>query len=247
MKKQGKVMINAGAWMAELLPKLQQAFGERLQYVGLQGSYRRGEATENSDIDVVVLLNTVALDDLDTYRAIVRAMPEGQKACGFFSSVGDLLNWPRHELFAFQKDTVDYWGKLENFIPAISVRDAAESARIGASGLLHMLTHSYLYAAEDERPMILQQAYKAAFFVMLVQHCVATGVYCRTKSQLLSRLEGADKEIISAGLDDSPLLDNHSQRKAYAALLHWCSTILQTASDCHCAAQGSYATIDNCC
>ena len=240
-------MINAGAWMAELLPKLQQAFGERLQYVGLQGSYRRGEATENSDIDVVVLLNTVALDDLDTYRAIVRAMPEGQKACGFFSSVGDLLNWPRHELFAFQKDTADYWGKLENFIPAISVRDAAESARIGASGLLHMLTHSYLYAGADTRPVILQQAYKAAFFIMLVQHCVATGVYCRTKSQLLSRLEGADKEIISAGLDDSPLLDNHSQRKAYAALLHWCSTILHASCNCHCAAQGSYATMDNCC
>ena len=226
-------MINVGAWMTELLPQLQQAFGERLRYVGLQGSYRRGEATENSDIDVVVLLNAVALDDLDTYRAIVRAMPEGQKACGFFSSVGDLLNWPRHELFAFQKDTVDYWGKLEDFIPAISVRDAAESARIGASGLLHMLTHSYLYAAVDDRPMILQQAYKAAFFVMLVQHCVETGMYCRTKSQLLSRLEGKDKEILSAGLDASPWQDNHSQRESYSALLHWCSTILQASSNYH--------------
>lgn len=61
-------MINVDAWMAELLPQLQQVFDERLRYVGLQGSYRRGEATENSDIDVVVLLNTVALDDLDTYR-----------------------------------------------------------------------------------------------------------------------------------------------------------------------------------
>lgn len=101
MKHRGKAVINVDAWMAELLPQLQQVFDERLRYVGLQGSYRRGEATENSDIDVVVLLNTVALDDLDTYRAIVCAMPEGQKACGFFNSVADLLNWPRHELFAF--------------------------------------------------------------------------------------------------------------------------------------------------
>ena len=235
MKHRGKAVINVDAWMAELLPQLQQVFDERLRYVGLQGSYRRGEATENSDIDVVVLLNTVALDDLDTYRAIVCAMPEGQKACGFFSSVADLLNWPRHELFAFQKDTVDYWGNLDDFIPALSVRDAAESARIGASGLLHMLTHSYLYAAAGDRPMILQQAYKAAFFVMLVQHCVATGVYCKTKSQLLSRIDGIDKEILSVGLDASQWQDNHSQRESYAALLHWCSTILQAPCYYHSA------------
>lgn len=223
-------MINADAWMAELLPQLQQAFDERLCYLGLQGSYRRGEATENSDIDVVVLLESVTLDDLDSYRAIVRAMPEGQKACGFFSSVADMLNWPRHELFAFQKDTADYFGKLENFLPVVSIDDAAESARIGASGILHMLTHSYLYAAADDRPMILQQAYKAAFFVIQVHHCVSTGVYCGSKSQLLPRLEGTDKEIISAGLDVSQWLASHSQSEAFATLLHWCSTIVQTAS-----------------
>ena len=95
--------------------------------------------------------------------------------------------------------------------------------------------------------MILQQAYKAAFFVMLVQHCVATGVYCRTKLQLLSRLEGTDKDIISAGLDTSQWLANHSQSEAYATLLHWCSTILQTANNYHDAEQGSYATTDHCC
>ena len=240
-------MINADAWMAELLPQLQQTFGERLCYLGLQGSYRRGEATESSDIDVVVLLESVALDDLDAYRAIVRTMPEGQKACGFFGSVANMLNWPRHELFAFQKDTADYFGKLENFLPAVSINDAAESARIGASGLLHMLTHSYLYAAADDRTMILQQAYKAAFFVMQVQHCVVTGVYCGSKSQLLTRLEGADKEIILAGLDVSLWLASHSQSEAFTTLLHWCSTIVQTASKCHGAEQGSYATRNNHC
>ena len=58
-------MINAETWMADLLPQLLQTFGARLRYLGLQGSYRRGEATEASDIDVVVLLDVVALDDLD--------------------------------------------------------------------------------------------------------------------------------------------------------------------------------------
>ena len=139
-------VINAETWMADLLPQLLQTFGARLQYLGLQGSYRRGEATEASDIDVVVLLDVVALDDLDVYRAIVRAMPEGQKACGFIGGTGDLFHWPRHELFAFQKDTEDWFGKLEDFLPAITDKDAADGAKIGAAGLVHLLTHTYLYA-----------------------------------------------------------------------------------------------------
>ena len=40
-------------YMEHLVQLLRQQFGEQLLYVGLQGSCRRGEATENSDIDAV--------------------------------------------------------------------------------------------------------------------------------------------------------------------------------------------------
>ena len=43
--------------MDEFLQALDRAFGERVWFVGLQGSYGRGEATETSDIDVVVILD----------------------------------------------------------------------------------------------------------------------------------------------------------------------------------------------
>ena len=43
-------------YMERLVQLLRQQFGEQLLYVGLQGSCRRGEATENSDIDAVVVL-----------------------------------------------------------------------------------------------------------------------------------------------------------------------------------------------
>ena len=160
-------MIDPQAWLAGVLPQLQQVFGARLRYLGLQGSYRRGEATETSDIDLVVLLGSLELDDLDAYRAIVRAMPEGEKACGFIGGIAELLHWPRHELFTLKQDTTDYYGKLDDFLPVITDSDAAEAAKIGTSTLLHLLTHSYLYAEADSRPAILKEAYKAAFFVML--------------------------------------------------------------------------------
>lgn len=54
-------MIEITGWMKGFLQKLDNIFGKRVFFVGLQGSYGRGEATETSDIDVVViLLNSVS-------------------------------------------------------------------------------------------------------------------------------------------------------------------------------------------
>ena len=43
--------------MSALTALLREAFRKRLLYVGLQGSYLRGEADENSDIDVMAEKN----------------------------------------------------------------------------------------------------------------------------------------------------------------------------------------------
>ena len=43
-------------YVKTLTEALWEEFGERLLYVGLQGSCMRGEATENSDIDIMACL-----------------------------------------------------------------------------------------------------------------------------------------------------------------------------------------------
>lgn len=55
------------SWITALTEKLKTTFGDRLLFVGLQGSYQRGEAHEDSDIDAVVILNVLTLDDLKQY------------------------------------------------------------------------------------------------------------------------------------------------------------------------------------
>ncbi|EGB13668.1 DNA polymerase beta domain protein region [Pseudodesulfovibrio mercurii] len=222
-------MIEARTWMADVLPRLQEAFGPRLRYLGLQGSYRRGEATETSDIDLVVLLDTVALDDLDVYRTIVHAMPEGRKACGFLCGVREFAAWPPHELFSFAKDTTDHFGRLEDFLPPVTREDVRYGARIGASTLLHLLTHSYLYADAEARPAILKEACKSAFFLMLVVHYLDSGRFCASKRELLAELDGVDQEIIEAGLDLSAPPADRSEKERYALLLNWCREVMRTA------------------
>ena len=53
-------MIDITAWINGFLKALHDTFGNRVWFVGLQGSYGRGEATETSDIDVVVILDELS-------------------------------------------------------------------------------------------------------------------------------------------------------------------------------------------
>ena len=64
-------MIDITAWMQNFLKKLNITFENRVWFVGLQGSYGRGEATENSDIDFYVEFSK----------------PLGLRYCSFFSDI----------------------------------------------------------------------------------------------------------------------------------------------------------------
>ena len=57
-------MIEITNWVNEFLSALNKQFGNRVWFVGLQGSFARGEATENSDIDMVVILDELSASDV---------------------------------------------------------------------------------------------------------------------------------------------------------------------------------------
>ena len=60
-------MIEITAWTNMFLNALNENFGERVWFVGLQGSFARGEATETSDIDMVVILDELSPSDVANY------------------------------------------------------------------------------------------------------------------------------------------------------------------------------------
>lgn len=221
-------MIDTPQWMGELLARLKETFGDRLLYLGLQGSYRRGEATEESDIDVVALMDHVSLDDLDAYGDVVHSMPDGELACGFISGRDELLHWPRHELFPLARDTEDHHGRLADFLPPLMREDAVDAARIAVATLYHLLTHSYLYAAAGDRRGILAGAYKSAFFALQMVHSLESGEYCASKRELLGRVNEPERKILTASLDFRVWLASHSERAAFELLRSWCVRVLGT-------------------
>ena len=89
-------------WMKQYCGAVRAAFGDRVRYIGLQGSRGRGEAGPDSDIDVVCILDSCSLQDLETYRAAVKDLPDRDKLCGFVSGTAELAAWDRGELFQFR-------------------------------------------------------------------------------------------------------------------------------------------------
>ena len=54
-------MIDIKNWITEFTNKVEQTFSDRVWFIGLQGSYGREEATDTSDIDVVVILDELRI------------------------------------------------------------------------------------------------------------------------------------------------------------------------------------------
>lgn len=165
-------MVNIALWMKDFTQAMLDVFGERVLFLGLQGSYRRGEATEESDIDVVAVLDEVRLEDLKRYREALRGLPEGEKAGGFISGRHEMLAWPRHELFQFRQDTRAYYGDLDSLLPGFGEEDIRLSARIGAATLYHGLCHGYVRSQGADT---LYSSYKSAFFLLQLM-CVLRGM-----------------------------------------------------------------------
>ena len=70
-------MFDINSWLVEISEKCKNIFDENLVFIGYQGSYRRGEATETSDIDMVVVLKNLGINELCAYKEIVKSMPSG--------------------------------------------------------------------------------------------------------------------------------------------------------------------------
>ena len=112
-------MIDITAWMKNFLKSLNETFANRVWFVGLQGSYGRGEATETSDIDVVVILDELSAMDIQTYNDMLDTLSHRDLICGFLSGKSEVLNWEPSDLFQFCHDTTPIQGSLDEVMAVI--------------------------------------------------------------------------------------------------------------------------------
>lgn len=186
-------MVDIDQWMKEYQSAVRNLFGSRILFIGLQGSYGRGEAHENSDIDVVLILDAVSLTDLKKYQHMIEMLSDGVQICGFVSGKEELAGWSKVDLFQFYYDTVSYYGSLNSMISVPTGTDARRAVRIGACNLYHMCSHNYLYRSDMG---ILKDLYKSALFVLQAKHFAETGDYVKSHVALKRILTGMDLSIL---------------------------------------------------
>ena len=190
-------MVDINSWLEEFLQKLNETFKSRVWFVGLQGSYGRGEATETSDIDVVVILNEFTVADIQAYNQLLDTLPHRELICGFVSGKDEILNWEPADLFQFYHDTTPIKGSLDELLPKIDSVAVDRAIKIGACNIYHGCVHNMLHTKNED---ILKGLYKAASFVVQAIVFKQTGNYIKHQNQLLQAALLDEKIVIETFL-----------------------------------------------
>ena len=186
-------MIEIHTWTDNFMKVLERTFGSRVWFAGLQGSRGRGEASKNSDIDLVVILDTLSPEDIRRYDEMLDSLPDRELICGFLSGKEELLNWEPSDLFQFYYDTKPLKGCLDELLPLLDKAAVERAVKIGACNIYHGCVHNMLYEKNEE---ILKSLYKSAVFVIQASCFKNTGTYVKKHRDLAEQVGGNAEKII---------------------------------------------------
>lgn len=190
-------MMDITLWTNQFLERLTETFGSGVWFVGLQGSYSRGEATETSDIDMVVILDELTVQDLQRYRSMLDTLPNRELICGFLSGRQEILNWDPADLFQFYHDTIPIHGTLDALLPMIDGQAVDRAIKMAAGNLYHGCVHNMLHGKSEDA---LRGLYKAASFLVQAIYFRQTGTYLRHQNQLLELAKPEERKIVETFL-----------------------------------------------
>ncbi len=186
-------MIDITAWTKNFLQTLNETFANRVWFVGLQGSYGRDEATETSDIDIVVILDELSAMDIQTYHNMLDTMSHRDLICGFLSGKKEIMNWEPSDLFQFCHDTTPIKGSLDEVMAVIDESAVDRAIKIGACNIYHGCVHNMLH---DKSEDVLKGLYKSASFVVQAIAFKQTGKYIRLQKDLLQVVSSNEQIIV---------------------------------------------------
>ena len=191
-------MVDITTWMNDFLQNLNHTFENRVWFVGLQGSYGRGEATETSDIDVVVILDELSAMDIQTYNKMLDTLPHRELICGFLSGKDDIMNWEPSDLFQFYYDTTPIKGSLDEVLTVVDESAVNRAIKFGACNIFHGCIHNMLHEKSED---ILRGLYKSASFVIQAIVFKQNGNYIKHQEELLQAVSSNERGIIETFLN----------------------------------------------
>ena len=191
-------MIDINSWIDAFINTLNDTFGDRIYFVGLQGSYGRGEACDTSDIDIVVILDQLSALDIAIYDKMLDGLSHRELICGFLSGKNEILNWEPSDLFQFYYDTTPIKGSLDELLSVIDKTAVERAIKIGACNIYHGCVHNMLHEKSED---VLRGLYKSASFVVQAIVFQQTGKYIKHQKELLLVVSPEEHRIIDTLLN----------------------------------------------
>ena len=191
-------MIDVNTWMQDFLQTLNETFANRVWFVGLQGSYGRGEATEMSDIDIVVILDELSAMDIQAYNDMLNTLSHRELLCGFLSGKKEIMNWEPSDLFQFCHDTTPIKGSLNEVLTLVDESALNRAIKIGACNIFHGCVHNMLHEKSED---ILRGLYKSASFVVQAIAFKQTGNYISHQKELIQVVSSDERDIVETFLN----------------------------------------------
>ena len=207
-------------YLTDLILNCRSAFGERLLYVGLQGSWLRGEAHENSDIDVMVILDRFSVRDMDTYRGILKEIGSYEKSCGFICGKDEMKRWNPLEVCQLRHTTKDLVGVLSDYLPPATREDEINYVNLSLGNLYHELCHRYIHEDREKNAAKLRSTCKGMFFLIQNMHFLESSHFILTKTGLKEAVSSEDRRVLE--LEELP--DVYDFDQAFSSLFAWCQS-----------------------
>ena len=190
-------MIDMKDWTDKFLATLDERFGGRVWFVGLQGSRGRGEALDTSDIDMVVILDELRAADLGAYSDMLDRLPHRDLSCGFLSGRVEICAWEPSDLLQLYFDTTPIRGSLDELLPLLDATAVERAIHMGACNIYHGCVHNTIHGKSEE---VLRGLYKSASFVTQAVGYRQTGRYYRHLRDLREILSTNDQQVVDTFL-----------------------------------------------
>lgn len=218
-------MLRIDEYIDKLINSLKDVFGERLMYIGLQGSYLRNEDTKNSDIDIMAVIDNLSVEDLKTYQKALVSVGSFDKSCGFICGKDDLKHWNPLEICHLLNTTKDFYGELKKLVPEYTIEDERNYVKLSLNNLYHEICHRYVHANRKYNVLKLPITCKSVFFIMQHLYYLSTGNFIATKRELLECVQDEDKTVLELSISLQNNIDYDFDR-AFSILFKWCQNVL---------------------
>ena len=211
-------MTEIDKYLKDLLKECKGAYGKRLLYMGLQGSYMRGEANENSDIDIMLIIDGFTVSDMDAYKRILSQIGNFDRSCGFICGKDEISRWNPLEVLQLLHTTKDVYGTFSDHLPEASREDEINYVKISLGNLYHELCHRYIHADREKNTVKFRGTCKGLFFLIQNLYYLQSGDFVITKKELKESVCEEDRAV----LEVTELSDGYDFDKAFSAVFDWC-------------------------